>query len=194
MEYITNINFVLDKSLIDLVEEYYYSYEINIPPIKLNPLFNSPLLSYIHKPLKDCSVTELCYSGDKHNIIYHILSKYQIDINTKNNSFPINIASKFVYDSYKNDINKFLIDNPCTYYTFIYENFINNPKVNMNNLKFYILNSKCKYIEDKCKYMNDKIKSIDNRLIIIEDNIKKIFYMLLSLFIYNSVIFIWIIK
>ena len=49
MDYITNINSILDKSLMELVEDYYYSYEINIPPIKLNPLFNIPLLSYIHK-------------------------------------------------------------------------------------------------------------------------------------------------
>jgi hypothetical protein len=194
MEYITNISSILDKSLIDLVEDYYYRYEINISPVKINPLFNVPLISYIHKPLKDCSIAEICYSGDKHNIIYHILSKYQIDINNKNSSLPINIASKFVYDSYKNDITKFLIDSPCNYYTFIYENFINNPKINMNNLKLYILNFKYKYIEDKCKYLNDKIKTVNNRLDIIETNINRIFYLILSLFIYNSIAFLWIIK
>ena len=194
MEYITNINSVLDKTLIELVEDYYYSYDINIPSVKLNQLFNIPLLSYIHKQLKDCSVAELCYSGDKHNIIYHILSKYQIDIYNKNNSFPINISSKFIYDSYKNDIHKFLTDLPCNYYTFIYDNFINNPKININNLKFYILHSKYKYIENKYKYLDDKIKTIDTKLLNIENSINRIFNILIFIFIYNSLLFFWIIK
>ena len=194
MDYITNINSIIDKTIFDIVEDYYYKYAINISPIKLNQLFNIAPLTYIHKPIKDCTIAELCYSGDKYNLIYHIVNKYQIDINTKNNSLPLNISSKFIYDSYKNDINKFLLENPCNYYTFIYDNFINNPKIDMNNLKFYILHNKLSYLEDKLIYLNDKYKSIDNTLTTLNTNIMKISYILLSLFIYNSIIIFFFIK
>ena len=190
MEQINNIYPILDKTIIELIEDYYYNHKINISPVKINPLFDIPILSYIYKPIKDCTIAELCYSGDKHNIIFHIISKYQIDIYNKNSSLPININSKYIYDSYKIDIQNFLNEFPCNYYTFIYHNFINNPKFDIYNIRLYILHSKYKYLEDKYKSLYDKYKTINNNLSLIETKITKIFYLIFILLFLVSFLFI----
>lgn len=194
MQYITNINPILDKTIIELIEDYYYNYDVNVQSFKFDSQFNIPLSSYIHKPIKDCSIGEICYSGDKHNVIYYIICKYQIDIRAKTSALPTNISLKHVYDMYKNDIIKLLQERPCDYYRFIHDNYVNNPKIDMNNFKCYILYLKFKYLEDKFKYLDEKNKILDDSLRKVNLNILRIFYLIFCLFIYYSISVLWIIK
>ena len=56
MEQINNIYPILDKTIIELIEDYYYNHKINISPVKINPLFDIPSLEQQIHDLKDFSI------------------------------------------------------------------------------------------------------------------------------------------